>query len=321
MKGRDAVSLLRGTPGRPEWVTVNKKERALMSTTGSATPAGTVLSVRAALRRTAVLFTIAFVRRSLVASALIGVALVSGCVTPGSVEAGSQTATPSPAPVTEATRRPPPCPNPEGQACLGALKAGTSYTTTVFSPQLTYSVPADGWNNLEDMPGNFLLVPPGQPLARVDEGTADYIGVYTSVVASRFDGSGACGLEPVPDVDASPQAMVAWMRAQPSLRVTPARAVTVGGLHGLTVDVRTVKGAKLPSCIDAESAAKVTLFLLFSGSPPSALAHGVIPGVTMRLYLLDYNNGVLAIELDDVDEAPVTADQMSVIAEAMSFAE
>jgi hypothetical protein len=50
----------------------------------------------------------------------------------------------------------PSCPNPEGQACLGPLAAGT-YTTRMFDPAITYPVPA-GWRNYEDTPGNFLLV-------------------------------------------------------------------------------------------------------------------------------------------------------------------
>jgi hypothetical protein len=47
------------------------------------------------------------------------------------------------------------CPNRQGGACVGDLEPGT-YRTTEFTPRITYTVPAD-WYNDEDLPGNFLL--------------------------------------------------------------------------------------------------------------------------------------------------------------------
>src|SRR5581483_11486337 len=79
------------------------------------------------------------------------------------------------------------CPNPDDgmgtERCLGTVTAGT-YTTQMFGPRLTYTVP-DGWQNLEDLEGNFLLVPPRSKLAGVDATTTDFVGVYTSVRAPR----------------------------------------------------------------------------------------------------------------------------------------
>ena len=68
---------------------------------------------------------------------------------------------------TESASPPPECPNPEGQACLGELAPGT-YTTVVFTPTLTYTVPS-GWSNFEDTPGNFLLVPTRGSLPGVNQ--------------------------------------------------------------------------------------------------------------------------------------------------------
>src|SRR6266550_6198677 len=58
------------------------------------------------------------------------------------------------------------CPNGNGGKCLGPVEAGT-YSTVEFRPQITYRVPS-GWANYEDLPGNFLLVPPGGNLPGVD---------------------------------------------------------------------------------------------------------------------------------------------------------
>ena len=92
-----------------------------------------------------------------------------------------------------------------------------TYTTEIFTPPLTYSVPDDGWFNYEDQPGNFLLVPPGNTLDGVNAGTSDVIGVYTSVVASRCSGvSGSCDTERVPGVPATPAAITSWIRRQSS---------------------------------------------------------------------------------------------------------
>jgi hypothetical protein len=69
---------------------------------------------------------------------------------------------------------------------LDELTASQTYKTLMFEPELTYRVPAPGWHNWEDIRGNFLLVPPGNDLSGVDAGTADYLGVYTSVAPMRI---------------------------------------------------------------------------------------------------------------------------------------
>jgi len=214
---------------------------------------------------------------------------------------------------------PPPCPNPEGQDCVGQLNAGEEYTTVTFTPALTYAVPVGGWTNLEDTPGNFLLVPPDQSLEGVNANTSDFVGAYTSIVAGQFTGNGACDLEAVPGVDANPEAIVQWLREQSALEVSAPVAASVGGLEGQRVDVRVADGATLPFCTDSESGDEVTVFLLIVGSPPSNLAHGVIPGMTMRLYFLDYNSGVLAVEVTDIDAAPATMDELSAVVDGFTF--
>ena len=82
-------------------------------------------------------------------------------------------------------------------------------------------------------------------------------------------------------------------------------------------DVRVEKGAKLPSCSDGGNT--VSVFVLISGRTPSALDHGVIDGMTMRLYLLAYNSGTLCIELDDIDAAPARLASLSKVAEGITF--
>jgi hypothetical protein len=192
----------------------------------------------------------------------------------------------------EATTTPPPpsCPNPDGGSanrCLGDLPPGT-YTTTVFHPTLTYTV-GEGWANMEDLPGNFLLVPPGGSLAGVNANTSDFIGVYTSVTPPL-----PCVERAASPTITSPQAYVDWLRAQPQLATTDPTSVTVGGLTGLQVDVSLVADQ---ACSDPAIADAFALVVL--GTGPSQLTHAVVPDYPLRLDLLAHDGGVLAVELAD----------------------
>jgi hypothetical protein len=123
------------------------------------------------------------------------------------------------------------CPNPEGQACLGHLAAGT-YTTGVFHPAITYRVPA-GWANYEDNPGNFPLVPPGGNLPGVNAGTSDFIGIYTSVGPPK-----GCEDGVAPGVLPTPAGYRKWAAHKPGFRDPRFRPVSVGGLSGIVADLR-----------------------------------------------------------------------------------
>ena len=193
------------------------------------------------------------------------------------------------------TAAPSRCPNPEGgasNACLGKVAAGT-YTTAVFQPDLTYTVPG-GWANYEDLPGNFLLVPPGGSPEGVNPGTSDYLGVYTSVAAP-----GRCTGEASQTEPRSFDGLVAFLKKHPRLKVSNVHDVIVGGLKGVRMDIRM--GPK-PDCNDG---AYVDLYV---GLPPSDLVHGVIPNYLVRVYLLRSAGNTLAIEVADAPNGSDYAD-------------
>ena len=211
----------------------------------------------------------------------------------------------------------PPCPNDEGGDCIGPLTAGRSYTTSVFAPAITYSVPTKGWSNFEDLPGNFLLVPPGSDLAGVNRETSDYIGVFQSVQPSVFSNLPSCDTALVPGIS-TPRAMVAWLQRQSSLAVTRPSPVTLSGLHGLMIDISPKPGKKLPTCqVEGHTFHD---YLVLSGVAPSSFDHGAHAGMTMRLYLLAYHDKILAVELDDVAKAPGNLASLSAVAEQIHFA-
>jgi len=94
------------------------------------------------------------------------VVVLAGCSADPSTTA-SDRATPSSPSTPTLTSSPGTTPttcNPleDGGPCLGELAPGT-YMTTVFTPRITYTV-TEGWANWEDLPGQVLLVPPGEKL-------------------------------------------------------------------------------------------------------------------------------------------------------------
>lgn len=159
-----------------------------------------------------------------------------------------------------------------------------------FQPTLTYRVPS-GWNNVEDLPGNFTLVPPGGSASGINDGTSDYVGVYTSVAPDAQDCSGkvAAGVGP------SASDIVTWMAQQPGLTTTGRKPVRVGGLQGEVVDLKMT--TPWPQACRTGGTPFVPVII---GTRTSHLEHALAGVATMRLYLLDHAGGALAVEIDDV---------------------
>ena len=181
---------------------------------------------------------------------------------------------------------------------MGPLDPGT-YTTQLFQPHLTYTVPA-GWSNFEDLPGNFLLVPPGGALDGVNGGTSDYIGIYTSVLPNS-DCNGA-----IPDIDMTPAGMAGWFADAPGFDSSNNHAVTVGGLSGQAIDLKMKPGWN--ACL-----------ALTSGIGLSGFEHTVVPSQRTRQYLLSNGTNVLSIEVVDVNDSG-HLDGYSKIIEGFTFA-
>jgi predicted Ser/Thr protein kinase len=189
------------------------------------------------------------------------------------------------------------CAVPFGGTCAGELTPGTHHSTTL-RPKLTYTVPI-GWTNETDHPGDVNLIPPHNDWQEnsINNGTSDYLGVFTSVaVAKSWCGEGHGSIR-------GPAAFAAWLRKQPGMAVTPPRPVTLGGLRGFVVTIREALGWTKPCpWSHGQPAADTTVI---AGVPPSpvGMLHGVGPRpAVMRLWLLGYHGGTLGIELDAIAE-------------------
>lgn len=170
------------------------------------------------------------------------------------------------------------CPNSHGGVCLGSLDPGT-YTTSSFSPEITYTVP-DGWVNLEDLRGNFLLQMTGD---------VRYLGIYQNVRAPA-DGCDEAFAE---GVGLTVTDLVGWYVAHPGLVVTKPEDVTIGGLSGVYLDI-SLDPTWDETCPFSEGQPVVPFII---GNGTSQLVHVILPGFEERLYLLEWNGGNVAIEV------------------------
>jgi hypothetical protein len=182
----------------------------------------------------------------------------------------------------------PPCPyGPERSGtCLGVLSAGT-YSTTSFTPSITYTVPDDGWSNGEDRAGIFVLLAPGESFSGVEADTSDWIGVFRNIGPT----AAGCDEEVEPGV-VSAQAMTDWFRRQPGLVVTKPQPISVGGLSGLMIDLSLAPNwtGMCPFIPD------IPLVSLLLGTGPSeGLGIVVEASWKTRLYLLDFDDDNIAI--------------------------
>ncbi|PYI38087.1 hypothetical protein CVS30_11920 [Arthrobacter psychrolactophilus] len=217
------------------------------------------------------------------------------------VTAASLIATPDGATLTKAELPAEPnCPDPHGGLCLGALEEG-NYSTTSFEPKLSYTVP-EGWSNREDLPGNVLLTRTSDS----QEGTwgGSYIGVYQNVRASSL-----CTEEAQPGVGTSAADLAAWYRTAPGLEIVTDAPTMVGGLSGIMLDFRVSTQWKSPCPLDGV----IHAIPIIIGGGVSDLHHVMGAPLEMRIILLDWQGGNLAVEITSVLEQHSLEDYLTTI--------
>lgn len=200
------------------------------------------------------------------------------------------------------------CPEPESGTCLGELEAGT-YTTQSLRPQLTYTVP-DGWANMDDTPGVFLLLPPGRDQDGADAGSDDYLGVYHAAAVWAGD----CSPATEPAVGLKPRAIVEALRDREGLETSAPRRVEVGGLTGLVVDIEAHMTGK-EGCSGPESGRVIPLIV---GVGQANFGRVQMADMRTRLYVLAYREENVVVEVSDVEADPASFDFESVV-DSMRF--
>ena len=238
-------------------------------------------------------------RRTALVLATILVAACQSGGTPTTTPTQAVTPTVAPTVVLEATPSPEPtkpetlprisdqpldgsCESPD-ISCLGFLEAGTVYTSGVFTPTLSFAVPNGDWVNIGEVGGDFAL------LSKVDVG--DEIIFFRD--ARTFDKSAS----KVSDI-------TAWLQAQSSLALTDPKPATIGGLTGVTLDMRIAPAA---TNMDPGCPVRVCVLLLRGDDPvlnDPYLWHwdwGLAGTEVQRLYLLEGKDTTIAILVDSRD--------------------
>ena len=193
--------------------------------------------------------------------------------------------------------------------CIGELAPGT-YTTKTFPPRLTYTVPL-GWTNTGDSEGVFGLIPPNGDFNAVDIGKSDFINAVWPVANPLGCPDGHGNAKTV-------DALVKWLHGQPGIAPFTARAVQVGGLAGFVADLRMPPGYS-KTCSWAHGAPEQAIIAGAADSDNNFNHSLDPPPMVMRLYLLRYKGGVLAIEIDDVTGDPVKLAEYTKVVKTFRF--
>jgi hypothetical protein len=174
-------------------------------------------------------------------------------------------------------------------SCRGVLKAGT-YSSRMFTPKLTYTVPGGGWANYHDLNVIFSLAPPGVSLARAKTIT-DVILALTTVQAPAM----TCNPSANAKVPQTVRGMVRWLVHQKRLKTTKPRRVKIGGLKGYSLTVRAVRGRGL------HCGGPASVPVIFPTNDPGG-EFSLRANERAKLYLLTFETLPLAIIADSLGQ-------------------
>jgi hypothetical protein len=176
--------------------------------------------------------------------------------------------------------------------CEGWLDPGT-YRVTFFEPMLEFEVAASGWTWDYSTPltngGNFRLI-----ADESHELPYNSDGIYFLLdpgVASR-----TCEEKAEAGVGRSVEDLVGWLEQAPGLVVSKPEPVMVGGLDGVQVDIELDRGWK-KDCFFSEG--MPTVPLLIHRADIGAYHWTILPGMSMRWYILATDDGVLIADIED----------------------
>ena len=116
----------------------------------------------------------------------------------------------------------------------------------------------------------------------------------------------------------TPEQIARWFRTQPGFAPFTPKTASIGGLSGLVVDLRMRDDWTTP-CKWSQGRPGQQAITGLEPSPDE-MNHSLVlrPGV-MRLYLLRYNGGTLAVEIDEV-QGGSELDAYSALVKTFGFA-
>jgi hypothetical protein len=171
----------------------------------------------------------------------------------------------------------------EGHPCLGLIAAG-SHHTQLFLPGFSFTMAKTGWENLAMTPGDLGLLPLDTP--------GDEIQFFTHPEPTKADGTRDLS------VTVSVDGIAKWFAADPALTVSPAKAITIGGLSGKVMDFSVAPG----TVSHPSDCPVVTCVDLFIGrSLTWQWDWASLSSERQRMYVLAAKTGVVLIFVDSLD--------------------
>jgi hypothetical protein len=176
--------------------------------------------------------------------------------------------------------------------CEGPLEPA-KYRWTFSEPMIDFEITSPGWTWLYAGGGLHLIAdetpPPQHQSLFVPDGI--YF-LHDPTIASQD-----CEESSEPGVGGSVSDLVGWLETAPGLLVSEATQVTVGGLDGTHLDFEIDPKWK-GTCPFSEGLPAVPL--IFNGAAPLGGYHwAIVPGQSMRWYILDSEDGVMIVDLED----------------------
>jgi hypothetical protein len=171
--------------------------------------------------------------------------------------------------------------------CEAPLEPGR-YRATFYGRTLEFEVPSPGWTWHSFF--NFRLIADESPTEGLY--SSDSIDFLRDPRIATRD----CQDSADRSVGHSVHDLVSWLQAAPGLTVTEPIHVNVGGLDGVQLDL-ALDPAWKRTCFFSEGLPAVPLIVHEAKWGAYNLA--MVPGVSMRWYVLHTNDGVLIIDIDD----------------------
>ena len=171
--------------------------------------------------------------------------------------------------------------------CQGSLLPGT-YRSTILEPTFSFEITSPGWT-WDYSAGSFRILadPSHEDLYSPD-------GIYflrEPAIASQD-----CEETAEPGVGRSVGDLVAWLEAAPGLAITGPTPVTIGGLHGMQLDLELdPKWSR--TCFWSERMPVVPL--IFRGTAIGGYSLAMLPDMSSRWYVLDSADGVIIVDIED----------------------
>jgi hypothetical protein len=176
--------------------------------------------------------------------------------------------------------------------CEGPLEPG-KYRWTFSEPKIDFEITSPGWTWLYGGGGLHLIADSNPPPRHQGLYVPD--GIYflhdPTIAAQNCEESSE------PGVGASAGDLVGWLESAPGLAVSDPTSVTVGGLEGTHLDFEIDPSWKR-TCPFSEGLPAVPL--IFNGAAPlGGYYWAIVPGQSLRWYILDSDNGVIIVNLED----------------------